>query len=125
MLAYPRYFGSSGLGPSDGNVARRYVVLINSRDLTAPPESPYQFVVESIDIGHQPFRTYLLPKFATARFELFDSPFEIFNIVFDQVVQPPLQVIFRHNQDKKTAASFAYRSIYGGLVNNDLWQYRD
>jgi hypothetical protein len=36
---------------------------------------------------------------------LLDSPFEIFNIVFDQIAQPPLQAILSRNQDKKTAAS--------------------
>ncbi len=75
---------------SDENIAGHDAVSMNSRGLTAFSLSPYQFVVESINIGHQSFRTYFLPKFYTARLELLHSPFEIFNIVFDQVAQPPI-----------------------------------
>ena len=90
---------------SDENIAGHNAVSTNSRGLTAPSQPPHQFVVESINIGHQSFRTYFLPKFYAARLELLDSPFEIFNIVFDQVAQPPLEEILSRNQDKKTAAS--------------------
>ena len=75
---------------SDENIAGHNAVSTNSRGLTAPSQPPHQFVVESINIGHQSFRTYFLPKFYTARLELLDLLFEIFNIVFDQVAQPPL-----------------------------------
>jgi hypothetical protein len=61
---------------SDENIAGHDAVSTNSRGLTALSQSPHQFVVESINIGHQSFRTYFLPKFYAARLELLDSPFE-------------------------------------------------
>jgi hypothetical protein len=74
---------------SDENIAGGDAVSMNSRGLSAPPVALP--VRRRIDKYRAPtVRTYFLPKFYTARLELLDSPFEIFNIVFDQVAQPPL-----------------------------------
>jgi hypothetical protein len=57
--------------------------------LTASSESPYQFVIKTIDIRHEPFGTYFLPKFSATQLQLFYSPFKILYIVFDHVRRPP------------------------------------